>query len=342
MRCQPGFRAGNRSLYVHNQIVYITLSALKMDKSGKYFYRCYSNSSAGGLISGKGRRHGRQLGTDLRAEFVSHVLDPTMEPTALISASNRLIDTLQRAFSKFYNNGEIPDQIWIAFIYVPDEDKHIYHHAEDLAKKWNYPNPGRLRYEYIFEWEIPARYLIHKVSVETLITRGFDMNQYLLDYALPPTSILRKELARRILEPSHGGYHIGFDLGHLARCFGARAPVRQLALQLLRDCSHVRCIDDNTQTVIVSYVDNQIDHLDFSHFCDIEDGIDTALYDWWLADPDFFNAYEEHRAWASQIENDIKGERKLWLDGDIGIEEYEKHKQQADTIIKDAAISLGL
>lgn len=91
-----------------------------------------------------------------------------MEPTALISASDRLSDTLRHAFSKLYKDGEISNQIWITFIYVPDEDKHIYHHAEGLAKKWHFLNPGRLRYEYIFEWEIPEQYLITKFRLRHL------------------------------------------------------------------------------------------------------------------------------------------------------------------------------
>ncbi|KAF2676369.1 hypothetical protein K458DRAFT_410580 [Lentithecium fluviatile CBS 122367] len=224
-----------------------------MGKPGSYFYRCYSKSSAGGLISGKGRRHGRLSGTDLYSEFVNHVRLRTMEPTALISASNRLIDTLRRAFSKLYDDEESPNQIWITFIHVPDVDKHVYHHAEGLAKKWNCPNSRRLRYKYIFEWEIPEKYLIHKVSVETLIERGFDMKEYLFDGALPSTSTLREEVATRILKPLNGGYHIGLNLGLLARRFGARAPVRQIALQLHQDYSHVRIIDDDAQIVSISY-----------------------------------------------------------------------------------------
>ncbi|KAL1591740.1 hypothetical protein SLS60_011739 [Paraconiothyrium brasiliense] len=325
-----------------------------MGEHGNHFSRAHSDSSAGGLISGKGRRHGRFLGPDLYSEFVNHMRLRSMKPTALISVSNRLIDTLRRAFSKFYEDEEDPNQIWITFIHVPDVDKHVYHHAEGLAKKWNCPNPSRLRYEYIFEWEIPEKYLIHKVSVQTLIERGFGMEEYLLDDALPLTSILRKEVAKRLLQPSVGGYEIGLTLGLLARCFGARAPIRQIALQLLQDCSHVRFIDHDVQMVSASYWDREVMHLDFGHFRDIEDGIDTALYDWWLADPDFVYAYKEHCAWAIQIEEDLEREWDFWHeakfdDDNIDVEKNERKKQQlqikqyqADTRIEDAAIRLGL
>lgn len=77
------------------------------------------------------------------------------EPIALISVSSRLIDTLLRAFNKFYKGFESTDQIWIAFILVPHIDKAIYHHVEGLAKRWGIKNLGGFLYEYVFEWEIP-------------------------------------------------------------------------------------------------------------------------------------------------------------------------------------------
>jgi hypothetical protein len=255
-----------------------------------YFYRCFSGSSAGGLVSGKGRKNERLSDIDLRSEFGKHRHLHAMVPTALVSVSSRIIDTLRRAFDKLYNDHENPSYIWIAFIFVPDSDMDVYHHAEDLAKKFQYEEYKRFRYEYIFTWEIPQKHLIHKVSVQTLLERGFDMQEYHLDHTLPPTRILREQVARRILNPSHGGYYIGLDLGILVRAFGARAPGRQIALQILKDCSHVVFMDGETQILSVSYADHQVIHHDFEHFRDIEDGIDTALYDWWLADSDFSDA----------------------------------------------------
>ena len=297
-----------------------------MESPGSYLYRCYSDSSAGGLISGKDK-DGRSLSNAaLHSEFINHVQLRAQNPTALVSASNRLIDTLRRAFSKLYEDKEISSKIWIAFIYVPDVDKHVFHHAEGLAKILELPNSERFRYEYIFEWDIPKKYLIHKVSVETLVERGFDMKEYLIGNALPPTSILRGEFSKRVLEPSKGGYHIGLDLGFLARCFGARAPVRQIAFQLHQDCSAVRFINHNAQILSISYWGNQVTHLDFAHFCDLEDGIDTALYDWWLADSEFFYAYK-----------DAKREWDLWYEAAL-----EDGDNDVDTRVENAAIRLGL
>jgi hypothetical protein len=259
-----------------------------MDQPGKYFYRCYSSSSAGTLISGKGHGYGQRLGANLYAEFISHVLRPSQwEPTALISTSGRLIDTLQRAFSKFYNDKENPSQIWIAFIHVPDVDEHIYHHAEDLGRQFAHPEPGKLHYEYLFEWEIPKKYLIHTVSVQTLLNRGLNMEYYLHNGKFPNTRELLERFTSTMFKPSYSAYEIGLELGLLVRAFGARAPVCQVARQLLYDC--VRRI----------YRDREILH-------DIKDGIDTALIDWWLADVDFYDAYNEHCDWASDIEDEDK------------------------------------
>jgi hypothetical protein len=275
-----------------------------MSQPGEYFYRCYSNSSAGALISGAGLGHGKPLGTNLFDQFISHVLNPSRQhPTALISTSSRLIDTLQRAFSKFYNHREHPNQIWIAFIYVPDEDKRVYHHAEDLAEQCEHEEPQLFRYEYLFEWEIPAKYLVHTVSVETLMNRGFDMDLYLHNNVFPNTHDLRWRFASIMLKPWYEGYDIGLGLGLMVRAFGARAPVRQLALQLVRDCHTVRQIDNKSRNVFISYGDGDF-RLDAEQFHAIEEGIDTALMDWWLADTDFYKAYEEYCDWAVEIENE--------------------------------------
>jgi hypothetical protein len=270
-----------------------------MSANTTYFYRCHSKSSAGSLISGKGRSQGRRLSdSGLGSEFINHTHLQSADPTALISVSSRLIDTIQRAFNKFYEQGECPGQIWIAFIYVPDVHKHVYHHAEYLADKYHLANPSRLQYEYIFEWEIPEEYLIHQVSVETLMACGADMKEFLhfgegypCRGALPPTSVLRDEFAAELLESSDDGYAGGIGLGLLARCFGARSPLRQITQQLLRDCIRERFIDNDDQLIRVSYKGNDGTVLDFAHYRVIENGVELGLYDWRLTDSDFFGAY---------------------------------------------------
>jgi hypothetical protein len=324
-----------------------------MSNSGSYFYRCYSDSSAGALISGKGHALGRPFGSvHLRAEFDNHIELRTKKCTALVSTSNRLIDTLRRAFSKVYNGHEDPTQVWVAFFCVPDIDRHVYHHAEDLAKRWNLSNPERLRYEYIFEWEIPKRYLIHKVSVKTLMERGLHMGGCLPDYTIPPTAELKEDFARIYLDPTNDGFFNGIALGNLAHYFGARAPVRQIAHQLVQDC--VGYVDPNAQLVSVSYGNNVVKHIDFAFFRGMDDGIEIALIDWWLTDSNFANAYGDYCVWASQIEERLVTEcealyEALLDDEDASIERYEREKQrlreehhQVVVEVENAAIDLGL
>lgn len=80
---------------------------------------------------------------------------------------------------------------------MPYESKSLYHHIEDLAQK--HSNPIQFRNEYLFEWEIPEEYIIHKVSVQTLLERRLNIKCYLryskkgkLDMT---TSALKEEIA---------------------------------------------------------------------------------------------------------------------------------------------------
>lgn len=144
-------------------------------------------------MSGKGKE-GRQLSTDdLLSEIRNHKnFDRTQPTTALISVTVSFIDVLNRAFARLHK-GDKPDQIWIVFISVPYKDKGVYHHAEDLAREIEHNKPSLFKDEYIFVWEIPEKYMVHKISVQTLLERGLTMECYYEDSyngrRLPSTSI---------------------------------------------------------------------------------------------------------------------------------------------------------
>jgi hypothetical protein len=97
--------------------------------------------------------------------------------TALISVTVNFTDALRRAFEKYYE-GDNPARIWIVFVSVPDKDKGTYHRAERLAQENGEDEPRKFKDEYIFEWEIPEKYIVHRVSVQTLLERGLDMERY--------------------------------------------------------------------------------------------------------------------------------------------------------------------
>jgi len=296
---------------------------LSMNDRGTYFYRCYSQSSAGRFIYGKGPGQARPLGDNLLPEFINHLTLQTTRPTALVSVSSRMVDTLRRAFNKLYKDGEDPSQIWIAFIFVPNAEKHDYHHAEDLAKGLKMKEPSLLQYEYVFEWEIPEEYFIHEVSVETLMQRGFNMSEFLVNdkrggVTLPRISELKTKFAKAILKSSDNAHEVGIYLGLLARCFGARSPLHQIILQFQLDCFRINNVEHDDQLFRWSYDDD---------FPAIENGLDEVMFDWWLTDPDFCAAYEDHLAWAEQIMRDVESEGELY---------------RTVMKIEEAAIELGL
>lgn len=86
------------------------------------YTRVYSNSSAGKLISGKklrGYPTPPLSDAALHSEFRNHANRQNREPTALVSASKHIIDTLKRAVEKYEVDDESPENIWIVFLSAP-------------------------------------------------------------------------------------------------------------------------------------------------------------------------------------------------------------------------------
>lgn len=98
-------------------------------------------------------------------------------------------------------------------------------------------------------------------------------------------------------------WDIGASLGHFARTFGARAPLNWVAHQLFSDCVCAKIMHDDV--VKLYYMREHTEIVDFQYFCDLEDGIDTALCDWWLADLDFAHIYEAFKEWRAMTEDDM-------------------------------------
>lgn len=294
-------------------------------QAAQNFFRSFSDSSASGLVSGRGKG-GRQLSIhELLSEFKKHKDGPRNiydkidleRLTALISVTVNFTDALRRAFEKYYE-GDNPDRIWIVFISVPHNDRSIYHHAEHLAGylagEIGQDKTSMFKDEYIFEWEIPEKYIVHKISVQTLLQRGLKMERYCV-YSnnrkqLPSAYLLRQDIAKHILDPSNGGYNIGMSLGFMARHFGARAPVRDIAHQILSECTQFLYVNYNAQNVCVSYWEGHKTTLDFEHFYWIQTGIDESLFELWLSDIDFCLAYNEHCEWVSRLEDEMERERE--------------------------------
>jgi hypothetical protein len=142
------------------------------------YTRVYSDSSAGELSCGRTPRGNWLSGTEPLGEFILHSDKDNRVPTALVSVSVRIVDTLTRAFNKHHVDREPAGAIWIVFIEVPihnTPDSCPMHSAKRLADQCKHPEARLFTYESFFEWAIPEEYVLHKVSPQTLINRGLTL-----------------------------------------------------------------------------------------------------------------------------------------------------------------------
>lgn len=114
----------------------------------------------------------------------------------------------------------------------------------------------------------------------------------------------------------HDPWEIGLALGFFAQKFEARAPLHWISHQLFRDCTWVNIVDGD---VVLNYEHGHSEIVDIQFFSDLNDGIDTGLYDWWLSDIDFLD-YEEFKEWRDVTEDNMAWELiefwETWLDVD--------------------------
>lgn len=210
------------------------------------YTRVYSESNASQLNSSRGPTGPPLSKAELLAEFRRNASRENRIPTALVLVSNRLVDTVHRAFQKHYVDGESPADIWVVFIEAPAEGQTPpvrLHSGRELARSIGL-KPEHFHYEFVFEWGIPQGYVLHKVSLKTLMDRGLQVDSEDLS-----TQALRLSTAREIEESSiHGPADIGIHLAHFAQHFGARAPLDWIAHQWFSDS--VRTWFDQSRDVI--------------------------------------------------------------------------------------------
>lgn len=264
--------------------------------SFEYFTRVHSPSSAEKLVSGRGGR-GLPLREDaLLAQFGRHRFQKNRIPTALVSTSSRMIDSIQRALSMVYEGREDPNKVFIVFIVIPTSDGFRPHSAQILAERLGLTNAGAFQYEYIFEWKIPSEYIVHAVSVQTLLDRGFPVDRFVdkRTKRVLSTSEAREKMGKALLEGSYG-LDLESDLSSMARCFGVRAPGNYIANRLLQDCSY----NYGGITVVIkskglSYQINRED---------VKEGISTFLVDGWLLHSDFLASRGAYLEWIELMED---------------------------------------
>ncbi|CEL06332.1 hypothetical protein ASPCAL07438 [Aspergillus calidoustus] len=242
------------------------------------FYRCYSNASAGQLRSGRYHYgHPALSKADLLHEFENHRMRENREPTALVSVTSRPLEAMNRALAKYYHFEESPQTIWIIIVRVPvGENDNSPHHAQELALQRQHRDADAFKYEFLFEWEIPRRYVEHRISVKTLVGRGIGglLGSQYCAMGFPNFRDMQNILLKDILESDT--YGSGRWLGSLAHAFGARTCTYELASQLLQNCLSGGRVDESDQ--IVHFCRSRFSgSLEFSDICDIELGIRDQL-----------------------------------------------------------------
>ncbi|KAI6571193.1 hypothetical protein MCOR04_007896, partial [Pyricularia oryzae] len=208
-----------------------------------YFTRAYSPLSSGrhGTVSGR-LLSLTELQNYIKDEMVfddfqRHADVSNREPTSLISTSSRITDTLARAFQK-HILGEPADEVWIIFGRIPIDDYNRMrsqariHNAMDVATRLHMETPKKFRYEYLFVSEIPTEFVQHKVSVRTLLDRGFPSELLGECATRNPTANLQRAMMQWFSYECGGldveellvDYAAGRVLGSFVKHFGARAP----------------------------------------------------------------------------------------------------------------------
>lgn len=209
---------------------------------------------------------------NLLREFDIHRKRENRKPTAPVSVTDRPFEALHRALAKYYHSDEHPGRIWIVIIRVPDGGiNNGPHYARRLAQR-RYLNTDIFKHEYLFEWEIPQRYVENLVSVKALLDGRIER---IIDLDFPDFRMTRDALVKEILD-SDDAYCIGRLLGSLAQAFGTGAYTYEIAFQTLQNCLSVGHIDEDHQHVHFHGL-GSCRSLDFSAICSIELGIRDQL-----------------------------------------------------------------
>ena len=107
-------------------------------------------------------------------------------PTALVSTTKDVVRTLKGVYDKHYIEDEDVKDMYLTIINIagpgserPDPDLQV-HSAVRLARaiELDAESQRLFKDECLFEWEIPQRYVVNRVSLRTLRDRGFAMESY--------------------------------------------------------------------------------------------------------------------------------------------------------------------
>ncbi|THY83112.1 hypothetical protein D6C93_08985 [Aureobasidium pullulans] len=199
-------------------------------------YRCWSTKSASDLRSRKvhnGVRPHHFTRAGLLQEFQQHRNLYSRTPTAFVSTTSKFLRALHIAYKKMWL-GEDERDIMIAFFTTQADAQTKIYHAKDFAigSGSSEEEANMFKNEYIFLWEVPDGNVIHTVSMDLVIARGFALPGLHIGRPLPSSSDLRRAII------DHGNQLFLCERGYLcgtAACmFGIRAPIYDIASEISR------------------------------------------------------------------------------------------------------------
>jgi hypothetical protein len=111
-------------------------------------------------------------------------------------------------------------------------------------------------------------------------------------------------MATKYLDDSTWQYEIGLNIGLMARCLGAQAPVLDIAKQFIDDCTVGFYFDKQDYYIYARFgsKESRKQCMDLNDPRLREDGIYTAIVEWWLCDETFMQKYDQYIEWISALE----------------------------------------
>lgn len=245
-----------------------------------FLFRFWSAESAGGLESGKfSRRQDPHSFTEagLLEEFEKHKILDGRTPTAFVSTTCDFLRALHGAFRKIWA-GEDPRKVKIAFFTTRTDAQTRIYHARQLALQTGISEEEAKLFEteYIFLWRVPDDNVLHIVSMDVVVERGFTIPRtWCIDQSRSNLSDLRKAIKKYGYQLSP--FERGYLCGSAACTFGIRAPVHEIALQLSLEKDpetyHYELID----RAIKEAIQNRM--ITFAEDLDAQDELDCLMFE---------------------------------------------------------------
>lgn len=204
----------------------------------RLLFRCCSNTSSGRLLSGKYwqvNTHDDLSDVDMCDEFDRHRKPWNREATALTSTTTNFLRVVHLAMNKRFE-GEEAGQIEIIFIAPRTCPRKRIHSAQSLASAIDLPDTEceKYKYEYLFVWGIPDYCVIHRVTLSTWEHRGLTFGSHLGSSVDSFPSLYDFHcLISECLRKHFSSWEKGYTICQGACCFGLRAPVTELASQMV-------------------------------------------------------------------------------------------------------------